>query len=389
MRKKPRVRFHRRAPAAPGTAAQWLDAGCGPSRAHLWLGGAEEPAEAADTALGGPSPTQLEGGIAEGRAKRAALRETILRELLAPGAVAAELCERALEKLGIPEREALMGALREGVRGFARVKTGSRFLQLTMTAPETCNERRYEILGGLRGDLVAASKDPHANHLVQVCITTVPVNRLDEVLFEIAASCRPSRFARHAYGCRVVQRLLENADPGRPATAAFTEMLAEEAIPLCMHYYGNYVVQALVENSTRRQCGQLVAELAPHLTRLCRDGRGAGTFVKILQRQTPEWTQQVLEGARSAPPGFLGYLAARGRQTADMVDLLASHMPVDELQRSLLECRGLRRSRYGCAIAVRHCSGGTTGIGVPGASLDEHNAWMASMRARLEAYRAG
>lgn len=70
--------------------------------------------------------------------------------------------------------------------------------------------------------------------------------------------------ARHKYGCRIVQRLLEHG-PADQVTDLI-DCLLEDAINICAHPYGNYVIQNLLDQSTREQRRRLLHSLMDNVT---------------------------------------------------------------------------------------------------------------------------
>jgi len=77
------------------------------------------------------------------------------------------------------------------------------------------DDARRAIAAELEGHVWEAMRCPHANHVVQKCIMTMRPHALQFIIDEIesrgAAGVR--KIAKHQYGCRILQRLLEHCRP--------------------------------------------------------------------------------------------------------------------------------------------------------------------------------
>ena len=78
------------------------------------------------------------------------------------------------------------------------------------------------------------------------------------------------RMARHTYGCRAIQRMIEHCNPEqlRPMLAEISEELKE----LSEDEYGNYVIQTMAERADTPQARTRPAQaVSPERTPLRRD----------------------------------------------------------------------------------------------------------------------
>merc|ERR1719277_540556 len=123
---------------------------------------------------------------------------------------------------------------------------------------------------------------PNANHVLQQCITTMRAASCLFIVQEITqrgtgAVCKA---ARHAYACRVLQRLLEHW-PSH--VAGLADDLLSEGLLLCRHTFGNYVMQHLLEYGSEEQRLELIRGMQKHALALGCDVRAAAPLAKALQ----------------------------------------------------------------------------------------------------------
>jgi len=140
----------------------------------------------------------------------------------------------------------------------------------------TDDEERILLLRDLRGHIHEASRDPQANYVLQKCICLCKPSQLQFVIDEIA--CKNARsvtmVARHKYGCRIIQRLLEHCSQEQTNVLAQALLTETEAMDTCCHMFGNYAMQHLYEYGTVEHRRRLVILLIQNLacaadTHLC------------------------------------------------------------------------------------------------------------------------
>jgi len=100
----------------------------------------------------------------------------------------------------------------------------------------------------LRGHVWDAVCSPHANYVLQKCIVKMRPKTSQFIIDELLQKRRVGQAARHKYGCRVLQRVLEHcrADQVKPIV---DELLAD-AMMLCRHAYASYVMQHVFEQGS-------------------------------------------------------------------------------------------------------------------------------------------
>lgn len=116
----------------------------------------------------------------------------------------------------------------------------------------------------LRGHVLEAAVCPYANFVLQKCVVVLPPEAVqfivDEITAETAASV--SSVAQNKFGCRVLQRLLEECRDSQ--VRVLVVAVLADFIAVAQSPYGNYVVQKIMEcggadSEYRRLCvAQLV-----------------------------------------------------------------------------------------------------------------------------------
>lgn len=113
-------------------------------------------------------------------------------------------------------------------------------------------EDAARVASAFRGHVRQAYQSQHANYVIQKIIAVTPANMgifIAEELLGMGAST-----ARHRYGCRVLCRLIEHwLDDSGPAggrpwpVASLIDEILSDAVALCRHQYGNFVIQHLLD----------------------------------------------------------------------------------------------------------------------------------------------
>merc|ERR1719199_226882 len=100
----------------------------------------------------------------------------------------------------------------------ARYQQGSRDVQQELDDAD--DYTRVVLSRELQTHVWEASKCPHANHVLQKCIETLRPSDSQFIIDELLQSGprAVARAARHPYGCRVLQRLLEHCSADQMKT---------------------------------------------------------------------------------------------------------------------------------------------------------------------------
>lgn len=140
-----------------------------------------------------------------------------------------------------------------GVRGrvwdLAKQEHGCRQVQTVLEEAEN-NDDKVALAWELRGHVWEAIRCKHANHVLAVCIKTLPPKDVQFIIDELvqAGEGSVSRVARHPYGCRILQRLFDHC-PGDQVNILVEQMLGDVAA-LFKHKYAHYVIQKLLHHES-------------------------------------------------------------------------------------------------------------------------------------------
>eukprot|EP00443_Scrippsiella_acuminata_P048585 CAMPEP_0115188862 /NCGR_PEP_ID=MMETSP0270-20121206/11227_1 /TAXON_ID=71861 /ORGANISM="Scrippsiella trochoidea, Strain CCMP3099" /LENGTH=372 /DNA_ID=CAMNT_0002602053 /DNA_START=85 /DNA_END=1203 /DNA_ORIENTATION=+ len=214
------------------------------------------------------------------------------------------------------------------------------------------DEMKEAMLQEFHGRAVKAMRDPHANHVLQKCISIMAPNSLQFMVEELLErDGLATAVARHRYGGRIVQQLLKKCSVSQ--VSALAEALMQESVALAGHSFGNYSVQHLLQNGTEEQQHRLAQTITRNAETICRSRVGDGIVAAAMEHVSSE---DKLSIARAVllQPGLLVELAQgrhghsavlRMMQVLDGKESLQAHMSL------AMGIATLRVSRYGRIVA--------------------------------------
>jgi len=224
---------------------------------------------------------------------------------------------------------------------------GCRQIQTAMESPEKANE----IAAELKGHVLEAMRCPHANHVLQKYITAARPQDSQFILSEILeVPGAAEAAARHKYGCRIVQRLVEHCPPWQ--SQPLCDAVLKDVPALARHPYGNYVLQNFLEHGSPKLKKLLAVELGKEIVAISHDSFG-GAVVSCAMSHLEQ--QDVLPLAETIlkEDGLLTYMAqSRHGHSAVRYILKALHGQLYHAARDALlaDVASLRASRYGRAV---------------------------------------
>jgi len=203
----------------------------------------------------------------------------------------------------------------------------------------------------LRGHVREALRCPHANHVVQKVVSVLDPTAAQFVVDELVAPGRMlvGQFARHRFGCRVLERLLERFSAQQ--VLPLVHEVVKDAVGLAAHPYGNYVVQHVLEHGAGEHIRELAASLGDHVSILGHDPYASAVIAKALARG-PRDVRLALACKLHACPGLVLAMARtrHGHLATRLVLELLEARPAERLEacRELqADARNLRKSRSG------------------------------------------
>ncbi|EGD79010.1 hypothetical protein PTSG_11819 [Salpingoeca rosetta] len=141
-------------------------------------------------------------------------------------------------------QHAIVNGMRGRVPALSMHNYGCRVVQevlATVTSAELRNIVLKELEAYNVSDLIM---DQHANHVIQKCVTSLSPDNLGFVIS--ACERQASAMSRHLYGCRVIQRLIEQCESTQ--LALVYKNVLDDCASLMKNAYGNYVIQHVLEH---------------------------------------------------------------------------------------------------------------------------------------------
>jgi len=225
---------------------------------------------------------------------------------------------------------------------------GCRQVQQAFDAA-TSDGERWELAAELQGHVCEAAVCPHANFVLQKAVAALKPEDLQFIVDEL----RPEavRAARNKFGCRVVQRLLEQCTAWQ--VQGIVDAILEDFASVAQSAYGNYVIQHLTEYGSQEQRVRVMRRISSDVRALAADAFGIAVLGGALSRG-PAAEQEALAQALLREPGLLVFLSC-ARHGASSVLRALQVLRGDEREaarQSLIsELKCLQASRFGQKVA--------------------------------------
>ncbi|GLC52480.1 hypothetical protein PLESTB_000634200 [Pleodorina starrii] len=201
----------------------------------------------------------------------------------------------------------LCGALAGHILDLSLDPYGCRVVQkLLEVVPE---QQAAAAVAEFDGHVLRCVRDKCAHHVIRAALHHVPHHRQSFLVDGLQASL-PS-LARHPYGCRLVQSLLQTVVEAERLRAITWDLL-QDAPQLSGHEYGNYVMQTLVQVGTPAVRSALATALAPHSLRLACCRHGSPVLEAVIKYGNDADREMLLKALLLGPPGQGGGSGGRG-----------------------------------------------------------------------------
>lgn len=234
---------------------------------------------------------------------------------------------------------------------FSQDPKGCREVQHALDSAQN-EEDRIAIAMELKGHVGEALRCPHANHVLQKCIISMRPQVSQFIVEELLASGIALQAARHKYGCRIVQRILEHCPPWQ--VKGLSEVLLGELGPVARHPYGNYVAQHMLLHGTSQHRLMLCEALSRDIRGMGADPYGCAVVSAALAHG-PHEGQVLLARTLLKEPALLVFMACsrHGHVAAKMTLQVLTNEEL-QLARKVLsaEAKVIAASRYGRMVAA-------------------------------------
>ncbi|KAL9029054.1 MAG: hypothetical protein Q9196_002662 [Gyalolechia fulgens] len=125
-------------------------------------------------------------------------------------------------------------------------------------------DQQASLIGELQKDkqIMRCVKDQNGNHVVQKAIERIPAEHIQFIVNAFTGQVH--ELSKHAYGCRVIQRMLEHCI--EPTRSAVLQELHGCAQYLIGDQYGNYVTQHVIEHGREQDRDRIITLVTSNLT---------------------------------------------------------------------------------------------------------------------------
>lgn len=165
----------------------------------------------------------------------------------------------------------------------------ARGCRLVQRALELGGDKEHEfVLRELHGKVSACVESKHGNHVLQLAIDLARNTLVAFIPRELRwAGSVPAELAQHPFGCRVLERILEHFPLQNEDVAYFVDGIMAQAIDLCRHCYGNFVMQHLLEHGMNAHRHRIVKIVLGNLNQLVLNPCASGVLDKALTYASP------------------------------------------------------------------------------------------------------
>lgn len=235
------------------------------------------------------------------------------------------------------------------VWNLSRDPAGCRMVQSALENA-TCDDDRIAIASELQFHVWEAIKCHCANYVLQKIIHILPAKHSQFIIDEIVSGGPKAvaTVARHRFGCRILQRLLEVCTASQ--LYGIIEALLLEAEILASHIYGNYVISHLFEHGcSLDQLSRLTLLLAEHATAVGTRGYGCAVLKKAFESPSSEDLKLLAAAILTDHALCMSIACSRNGQDAVKKALMLVEPSLRDMAvQSLLDQKTtLKASRYG------------------------------------------
>lgn len=224
-------------------------------------------------------------------------------------------------------------------------KDGCRSIQQVLEEA-TSDDERLQVAYGLRTHVWEALRCPNAHHVLQKCINEMRPRDYQFIVDEILERGQGAvlKVARHQYGCRVLQRLLEHGNAER-----IVEELLAGAVEICTHMYAQFVLQHLCEHGTAYQVNTLTQLLAENIAAAGAHSYGCAVLNKAFDHSGSEARTCLAHALLKQPELLVGMSSSRyGHVTVhSALEAAETSQRAEALTKLMARQDALTRSRYG------------------------------------------
>lgn len=252
-------------------------------------GSPESSETSADQQSGSPSVTVSPNGLMTPITTPIA-ENSCLGELDSSPVILA-LIKPALETSGnfdldVALKSAPVNQILEHLVELCKDQLGSRFLQQLIDSEKLEAANQQELVRRIIPEARELTLDPFGNYVVQKVVDLSTAQQRSELLDRLQRGGGLFNLSIHMYGCRVVQRLIEQSTLEEQLLAA--RELKGHVIECVEDQNGNHVIQKLIEKLPSENLEFIVAEFLGHISVMAIHCYGCRVVQRLLEKLKPE-----------------------------------------------------------------------------------------------------
>lgn len=185
-------------------------------------------------------------------------------------------------------------------------------------------------------------ESPNGNHVLARICEVMPGSALCPIISQLMdpgpnKDRGPKLVARHRFGCRILERLIEHCP--EPAIRELLDEVMDDSVALSRHPFGNFVIQHIIEHGSTKQKDKVMKQLIPVMSALAMHRTASHVVQRALDYSEEAQKQAVVEALVRAPAGPSLLDVSCNRYGAFVLEQIASvHSPlVLELQNYIKE----------------------------------------------------
>jgi mRNA-binding protein PUF3 len=170
------------------------------------------------------------------------------------------------------------------------------------------SDQQVELVKELEKDVMKLLNDQNGNHVLQKAVECVPAEHIQFIVDILVGQI--NIMAMHAYGCRIVQRMLERCEaPYRNIILQELHACGESLIP---DQYGNYVAQHVITHGDLESRNKMTKLVLLNVSEYSKHKYASNVVEKCLVHGTDEQRREimmrVLAKTDSRETGLYSYL---------------------------------------------------------------------------------
>lgn len=159
------------------------------------------------------------------------------------------------------------------------------------------SDQQAELIQELEPHVLRCIKDQNGNHVIQKAILHVDARHVQFILDSIDG--KVGDLANHAYGCRVIQRVLETCV--EPAKSRIYAELHACGATLISDQYGNYVAQNMMQHGAAEDRARVIGLVKQNIVSFAKHKYASNVVERCLEDCSPQQRRGLMEELVSKP----------------------------------------------------------------------------------------